>query len=446
MKQMLPFLFLIVILLPTAAVAQVNYNYLISDDEFYNPQKFNFNDVQDFLSKQPGTLKTYFDPISGRTAAQIIYEAGRDWNVNPQTLIVTLQKEQSLIEDPTPSAKQLDWATGYGICDACSMDDPGLQKFRGFSNQVNYAARLYRRYADNPTAYTIKVGEPKVIDGLPVVPQNKATASLYVYTPHLHGNENFRKVWDRYFTLGYPDGSIVQITGEQTIYLIQNGQKRAFKNKSVFLSHSSDKQILNIAKSDLDKYPDGPTIKFSRYALLRVPAGTVYLLVNENLRRGITTSKMLKKLGFNPEEIESIKPEDIADIPEGQPITDKSLDALGQLVQNKKTGGIALLKDGSLHSIYSPELLKVNFNRWPKKVIDVKIWNAYPVGEPILFKEGSLIKIKNEPTVYVISNSQRRPIVDEKTFSRLGYKFSNVIETNVEAVGLHLLGEPVKVN
>ncbi len=439
-------LIIILFLAPILSWAQVNYNNLISNEEFYNAQAYTLNDVQDFLSRQPGQLKTFFDPTTGRTAAQIIFEAGRDWTINPQTLLVTLQKEQSLIEDPDLSQKQIDWATGYGVCDSCSMDDPGLQKFKGFSNQVNFAARLFRRYFDNPNLYGIKIGETKTIDGLPVTPQNAATASLFVYTPHLHGNENFRKIWDRYFTLTFPDGSVVQVPNDKNIYLIQNGQLRIFKNKSIFLSRSSEKNILPITVSDFNKYEKGPEIKFAPYSLVRVPKGTVYLLVNENLKRGLASKKALKAFGFNPAEIDDVKVEDIVDIPEGAPLSEKSLEPVGQLWQNKKTGGIALWRDGSLHPIWSREILKNNFNYWPKKIIDEVTWNKYSLTEPIIFKDGTLLKDIKESAVYVISNGTRRPIVDEKTFTRLGYKFENVVETESSAVGLHLLGDPVKVN
>ncbi|KKS44505.1 MAG: Curculin domain protein (Mannose-binding) lectin [candidate division CPR1 bacterium GW2011_GWA2_42_17] len=431
---------------PFLARAQIDYNTIISDAEFYNTKKFGLSDIADFLSRQLGALKTFFDPISGRTAAQIIFEAGRDWQINPQTLIVTLQKEQSLIEDGNPSTKQYDWATGYGICDSCSMDDPGLQKFRGFTNQVNFAARLFRRYFDNPNLYGIKIDESKIIDGLPIVPTNKATASLFVYTPHLHGNENFRKIWDRYFTLGYPDGAFVQLPNDEKIYLIQNGQKRLFKNRSIFLARASDRQILEITASDLNKYPDGAPINFSPYSLVRTPPGTVFLILNENLKRGFASQNAFKKLGFNPEEIDNVTVEDLADIPEGPPLTEKVLEPIGQLLQNGKTGGVALLRDNYLHPIWSREILKNNFNMWKIKVVTEKIWQNYPLDDAIMFKEGTLIKVKGESAVYVISNNFRRPFADEKSFTRLGYKWENIIETSSDAVGLHLIGEPIKIN
>ncbi|MEN9378840.1 MAG: hypothetical protein RJB15_518, partial [Pseudomonadota bacterium] len=55
-----------------------------------------------------------------------------------------LQKEQSLVTDDTPTQKQLDWAAGYGVCDACSMNDPSLQRFRGFAIQTRRAAGIMR--------------------------------------------------------------------------------------------------------------------------------------------------------------------------------------------------------------------------------------------------------------------------------------------------------------
>ena len=40
---------------------------------------------------------------TGQSAAHIIYRAAQDYKINPQVLIVLLQKETSLITDPIPN-------------------------------------------------------------------------------------------------------------------------------------------------------------------------------------------------------------------------------------------------------------------------------------------------------------------------------------------------------
>ncbi len=164
--------------------------------------------------------------------------------VNPKYLLVLLQREQSLITDQTPSQKQLDWAAGYAVCDGCYLNDPKVQAHRGFGVQVNDAAEVMRWYYDNRYTNSIvkQMGQTVNIDSTSVSPQSWATAFLYTYTPHLHGNENFYKIWNEWFVQElFPNGTLVRSTlMEDYYYLIQNGQKRLFKNSWRKLQKSMD--------------------------------------------------------------------------------------------------------------------------------------------------------------------------------------------------------------
>ena len=85
----------------------------------------------------PGsTLKT----SGAKTAAQIIYQAAQDYSINPQVLIVLLQKEQGLVTNDWPWIYQYRSATGYGCPDnaACATE------YYGLYNQVRWAARMFR--------------------------------------------------------------------------------------------------------------------------------------------------------------------------------------------------------------------------------------------------------------------------------------------------------------
>ena len=59
-----------------------------------------------------------------------------------------------------------------------------------------------------------------------------------------------------------PDGSLVQLRGSKSVYLIENGQKRAFKSGQGFLAAGfSFENVKAIEDSALfNMYPDGPPI------------------------------------------------------------------------------------------------------------------------------------------------------------------------------------------
>ena len=123
---------------------------------------------------------------SGETAAHIIWQAAQDYRINPQVLIVLLQKEQGLITDKYPNTRQYRSATGYGCPDtaACSS------KYYGFKNQVRNAAALFRSVLDGGwTNYPlgnnyVKYNPNAACGGSVVNIRSLATSALYRYTPY----------------------------------------------------------------------------------------------------------------------------------------------------------------------------------------------------------------------------------------------------------------------
>lgn len=177
----------------------VNYNNLISDGEFTDWQTLDADGVQAFLNTKGGTrLRTFSE--GGRTAAQIIATAARANGINPFVVLATIQKEEGIVEGNPNFDYRVRWAMGYGVCDGCDSNDPALQRYAGFTKQVNNGTwqlkRNYSYWATASSAY--RVGNTVVIDGRSVHIDNRATSSLYRYTPHLHGNENFVNIYNRY--------------------------------------------------------------------------------------------------------------------------------------------------------------------------------------------------------------------------------------------------------
>ncbi len=127
---------------------------------------------------------------NGKSAAQIIYNAAQEFNINPQVLIVLLQKEQGLVTDTWPWSIQYRSATGYGCPDtaACNSD------YYGFTNQVRWSARMFRAILNKSnTWYTpYGLGNNKIYwnpdtgrcGSSTVNIENLTTVALYSYTPY----------------------------------------------------------------------------------------------------------------------------------------------------------------------------------------------------------------------------------------------------------------------
>jgi hypothetical protein len=183
------------------------------------------------LSGGSNCLKTYTDvePTFNGTswsyggsvpAARIIAETAIQWGINPEVIISTLQKEESLISGAACDGWRYSSAMGYGCPDSGSCNP----KYAGFTRQVLWGSwqlkfaeqRSYGNTAwdgDGDLTYTgyMTQGNRKrcdscntfffdgnaVLDGVNTHLDNGTTASLYSYTPHL--NQSFPGIFEGWF-------------------------------------------------------------------------------------------------------------------------------------------------------------------------------------------------------------------------------------------------------
>lgn len=201
----------------TSAASGFNAGRIMDDTVFTNYNSMNTSQIQNFLNNKRPSCDTNGDkpyngsmnrreyaasrgvstPFTclknfsqnGKSAAQIINDAAKEFKINPQVLIVLLQKEQGLVTDDWPWPIQYRSATGYGCPDNadCSSD------YYGFTNQVRWAARMFRAIMnDSSTWFTpYNLGNnniqwhPNSSCGSSTVNiQNRATKALYNYTPY----------------------------------------------------------------------------------------------------------------------------------------------------------------------------------------------------------------------------------------------------------------------
>jgi len=216
---------------------------IIADDVFYNSRTMTVDQIQAFLSARVPDcragytcLKDYFETTRSQparvegcaayagqyeSAARIILKVASACGINPQSLIVLLEKEQGLVSDSWPTSRQYRSATGYGCPDTADCD----ANYYGFFNQLYHAAWQFRKYRANPAIRQYQAGRYNTIQWHPnaacgtsqVYIQNQATAGLYSYTPYrpnaaalanlygtgdgcsAYGNRNFWRIFTDWF-------------------------------------------------------------------------------------------------------------------------------------------------------------------------------------------------------------------------------------------------------
>lgn len=257
--------FTVMIHTPTPASADGGFNagHIIDDSVFINRDSMGVVQIQQFLNSKVPVCDTYGSQPSeygggtrsqwaqanygqstftclkdysegGRSAAQIIYDTSQSYSINPQVLIVLLQKEQGLVTDTWPLNIQYRSATGYGCPDTAACDS----QYYGLTNQITWSAKMFRAIMNaSPTWYTpyilgnnyIQYNPNASCGGTTVNITNRATQALYNYTPYqpnpatlaapmgttvtcgAYGNLNFY----RYFVSWFGD----MATATSTIYI-----------------------------------------------------------------------------------------------------------------------------------------------------------------------------------------------------------------------------------
>lgn len=441
MKKSLVILLFVSLFAPLLTLAQADFNpqYIISDSEMFDYKGWTIADIQKFLEARGSYLANYqTEDMNGniRTAAGIIFDASQAYQVNPKYILVTLQKEQSLITDDSPSQKQLDWATGYAVCDSCDRLDPKVAKHKGFAKQVDDSAGIMRWYFDNKEINSIIKKKDSVlnIDNTEVIPQSWATAFLYTYTPHLHGNQNFWRIWQTWFTQNYPDGTLVKSNEASStdIWLIQNGTKRKFKNQAVLISRADPKFIITVYPSELDNYKTGPEISLPNYSILRTELGQYYLIDFDTIRP-FDSENTVRKLGFQPDETIDVSSTDLADYALGPSITVSSTAPTGVIYQiTDLNNTYYLLKDNNFYPITDKNLLATNYKNIQIEKHKKSELSLFPViyDAPDI-KDGLLLTEQDSTAIYVIEKGKKRQIADTDTFDAMGYKKENIVAVNI---------------
>ena len=193
-----------------ADLKKFNAGNIISDSVFYNYSTMSASQIQDFLNSKVKScngdytcLKDYrsstvskpvdsycsgYNSSSSQSAAEIIYGVSQSCKINPQVLLVLLQKETGLVTHTGPGSWRYQTATGMGCPDTAACDS----QYYGLFNQLYGAARQFKIYQAKPSNYRYVANRNNSIQWNPsascgstnVYIENQATAGLYNYTPY----------------------------------------------------------------------------------------------------------------------------------------------------------------------------------------------------------------------------------------------------------------------
>ena len=266
------------------------------------------------------------ESFNGKSAAQIIYQAAQDYHINPQVLIVLLQKEQGLVTDTYPHNYQYRSATGYGCPDTSACES----SYYGFENQIRNAANLFNTvlnggWTNYPVGWRHVLYSPHYeCGGSTIYIENLATSALYRYTPYqpndaaknagygtgdwcsTYGNRNFFLYFSDWFgsTQNAPVAPQPDIPIGRTGWLdMLIPRKMIMKQTSMKYHPGTDTRSVNLESGQIIDFAMKMeiTLKGKDYTCLRTRHDVTY-----GIDACILMSEMVEHPGVEPEPITPI--------------------------------------------------------------------------------------------------------------------------------------------
>ena len=298
---------------PSKAYAAYDGGRIIDNGIFLNSRSMALSEIQSFLSAQGGGLasrsfkldcygansleRQWYTAVNAPcdqtvSSASIIYYAAQIYGINPQVILATLQKEQSLVTSPNPTDWQINHAMGYGCPTSGSCSTSNF--FAQIDSGTWVLRYHYERANGNNTwwnngGYTC--GSPSIYYNPGLVPgrnvtfidedgvayrtlyiANAATASLYCYTPHTFNNPPTYGTIGRYYSGSYnfvlsferwfgstQTSAAFKSSSSPSIYLSINGYKLVVSQMATLQDHGiSPDSIQIVSQTIADSIPAPP--------------------------------------------------------------------------------------------------------------------------------------------------------------------------------------------
>ena len=431
-----------------ATGSDFNPGNIISDAVFYNGDSMVPSQIQEFLNSKVSSctsgytcLKSFTENTSARaadryctnnlaaataqSAANIIYAVGQACGVNPQVLLVTLQKEQALVTRTSPSTAAYLRAMGYGCPDTAACNT----EYFGFSNQVYKAARQFKIYRASPTSFNYRAGRTNTILYNPnaacgtssVYIENQATAGLYTYTPYqpnaaalanlygtgdscsAYGNRNFWRIFSDWFGSTQGGGTLVRTVADPTIYLVTADRKYPVKTMALFNSLQALGPFQYASQAYLDQFTTGAAAG----NLLRDPTTLYIYLAANGQKNKFPTCAMISTtwgLGSSCGAYIDVMPSQILKFVTGKDVTPFPL--------SSSTGIIYSMLNGTKRAVHSfAQIDKIAnggssaYTSFPQATL-----NQFATGPDVL-DAGSVVRTAASSQLYLLTNSATSTLV-----------------------------------
>jgi hypothetical protein len=386
-----------------------------------------------------------------RTAAELIWDAAQSSGLNPQVILVKLEKEQSLIRgrqtaDEATLQKALDRAMGFGCPDSGGCENI----FAGFYYQLfgNFDAQASRYLGAAKSlmkSFTIPGGRGPAVNGVPakvgetitldntmgdyagITPQqtvtigNNATAALYRYTPHVfNGNYNFWRFFTEWFR--YPNNTLIKLSKskDKQLYVILNGVKQPVPEFVAQARGLNPSSAITVSKTEFESYVTEKMLGPADNTVVKVDGDSQLYVFMNNVRHP-ASSFVISQRGLNPNTALTISTADAKLFEPGSQLTP----APGTVLRGKTNPAIYLVANDNSLQLFT----EFTFNQYQaaKKVqtIEDKEIDSYTKKGFVPPLDGTIIRGEKGQTIYELMSGSKRSFTAE-IFKTRGLSFAKV--------------------
>jgi hypothetical protein len=448
------------------AQASVNFNDLMDDAIFENTGTMSAGQIDSFLNSFPNSCISSSNGFStpdptgwsasepnnhgytfggNVTAGQAIFDASRIYHINPQVLLATMQKEQTIVTgsgSPSSYCHYTNQSPGnacnqsiYNTVGGCvfigmSYACPGGcdASYSGFSLQLIAGAWLFRFAEERSQGITSgysgydpgdssigyggpQVGVPDTLqDGNTVIPQTGATAALYYYTPFESSSfDNIFMSWfgsvDADFTVAVADSG-----NTTTQYLLYGSIKQAIPSIAVKVDWGlGNYQPVTMNAAILAAIPNGPTLD----RLYRINGGPAVYFVDGGTSYWVSSPQMMAAWNnFDGAAIASV-PSDLAGITNNGGALTYNILSTGSNIQYMVDGGDGSSANSNNGNIVLRQYPNTNVlqafegdNVGVTTITDSSYFSQMTVGTA-LTADGFTIKTASDTTQYQVVAGQK---------------------------------------
>ncbi len=215
-----------------------------------------------------------------------------------------------------------------------------------------------------------------------------------------------------------PEGSVLKGENSKEVYIVENNMLRLISS-TVLAQRGLSGQIQTIPESELANYPkggylipaDGSMVKSQKDA-------TVYLIANR-IKMPVPSLLVFKTYGRSFSEIQILGNEELEAIPTGSFAQPKD----STYYKVSGSGELYIYRNASKHYI-SPFVAKQR-GISADVTLETSESKAWPEGDPIMPKDGTLVKADNGAAVYILENGKMKALSGADFKSR-GLSFTDV--------------------